>query len=249
MLIVFLSCLGTSAKVLELESQIYEQKQKLAEYEQRHQDCQRLLDQKVQVKSKERQESEAQDLSKAIEEHFLRGLLSTQERNKGREKLVLMERRYSQTTFYRERYPALKDKITILDEPAPEDWFIQEELSGAWRFQEERLSFIVFWENWCAYCLHEMPRLQRLHEAFSDNGLDVVGVTRMTKDVQKEQVMATIQENGITYPVLRETGALSSRLAVRGIPDAILIQGGIVIWRGHPSYIQESDIARLLRVE
>ncbi|MEE9135301.1 MAG: TlpA disulfide reductase family protein [Gammaproteobacteria bacterium] len=57
---------------------------------------------------------------------------------------------------------------------------------------------INFWATWCAPCRREMPLLQKLHEEFGNDGLQVIGIAID----RAPDVSAFTIETGITYPIL-----------------------------------------------
>lgn len=57
---------------------------------------------------------------------------------------------------------------------------------------------INFWATWCAPCRREMPLLQKLHEEFGNDGLQVIGIAID----RAPDVSAFTLETGITYPIL-----------------------------------------------
>jgi thiol-disulfide isomerase/thioredoxin len=57
---------------------------------------------------------------------------------------------------------------------------------------------VNFWATWCAPCRREIPLLNRVHAAHSDEGFQLVGVAVDFR----EDVAKFAQEIGIDYPVL-----------------------------------------------
>ncbi len=111
----------------------------------------------------------------------------------------------------------------------------------------EGTSLLVFWELWCPHCRREVPVLKATHERFSSKGLNVVGLTRVTRSATVESVQSFLKEQAIQYPVAQETGDLSRAFNVSGIPAAAVVQDGVVIWRGHPARLTDSLLSTLLR--
>ena len=58
--------------------------------------------------------------------------------------------------------------------------------------------------------------------------------------------MGLIREKGVTYPIGKEDGTLTTRFAVKGIPAAALVRNGKVIWRGHPARLTDAQIKTFL---
>ena len=98
---------------------------------------------------------------------------------------------------------------------------------------------MVFFETWCPHCRREMPSLQENYTMFSSRGVEVVGLTKLTRSSTEEAVRDFIVEHGLAYPIVKEGGEISTRLNVSGIPAAAIVRDGIVLWRGHPAKINE----------
>ena len=101
---------------------------------------------------------------------------------------------------------------------------------------------VVFFEVWCPHCRREAPRLQKLADTLGAEGLQVVGLTRMSKGVTEEQLDTFIDENALAYPIGRPADGLAQQLKIRGIPAAAVLKDGEVVWRGHPARLSEDQI-------
>ncbi|MBX2797567.1 MAG: TlpA family protein disulfide reductase [Myxococcales bacterium] len=108
------------------------------------------------------------------------------------------------------------------------------------------VQLVVFFEIWCPHCRTEVPRLQALHEELSDDGFEVVGLTRMSRDVTEGQVLDFAKEHQLTYAIGRSDTPLLTQLQVRGIPAAALLKDGEVVWRGHPGRLKREQVTELL---
>ena len=62
---------------------------------------------------------------------------------------------------------------------------------------------VDFWATWCKPCLKEMPYLQRLHEQYAAQGVQVVAVSVDTPKSQT-QVKKVIATHGYTFRVLMD---------------------------------------------
>lgn len=111
----------------------------------------------------------------------------------------------------------------------------------------DKATLLVFWEVWCPHCKREMPKMQPLAEKYESKGLQVVGLTKITKSATEESVTAFIKENNIKFPMAKEKdGSMSDAYAVTGIPAAAIVKGGKVIWRGHPAKLTDDVLDGLL---
>lgn len=103
------------------------------------------------------------------------------------------------------------------------------------------VTVVVFFEEWCPHCKRELPQLQELQDRTP--GLQVLGLTRITKSSTPDSVSAFIAEFGLRFPIAQEDGDLTSLLAVTGIPAAAVVQDGVVVWRGHPARLTDEALA------
>ena len=62
------------------------------------------------------------------------------------------------------------------------------------------ITILNFWEFWCGPCVGEMPALQRLHEEYADQGVQIIGIFSDRSDM--ESVYAALDSAGVTYPIL-----------------------------------------------
>jgi peroxiredoxin len=115
-------------------------------------------------------------------------------------------------------------------------------LQGETSFAEGKATLLVFWEVWCPHCKREVPKMQATFEKFQSQGLNLVGLTKLTRGKTEEDVMAFIKEQKVTYPLAKESGSMSARFGVNGVPAAAVVKEGKVVWRGHPAQITEEMI-------
>ena len=110
-------------------------------------------------------------------------------------------------------------------------------------------TLLVFWEVWCPHCQREVPKLEAIHNEYKGKGLQVVGLTKMSRGITEEQVEGFLKDNKVTYPIAVEKDGIPSRdFAVRGVPAAAFInEKGEVVWRGHPASLNNAEIERLMK--
>ena len=111
-----------------------------------------------------------------------------------------------------------------------ESWYIPGELNV-----EQGTSFIVFWEVWCPHCQDHMPTLNETHEKLQDQGLKVVGLTRVSKSATEDQVTTFIEENELKYPIAKAQDEVWKMFQVAGVPSSVMIRDGKVVWQNHPA--------------
>jgi len=131
---------------------------------------------------------------------------------------------------------ALTRELEVVGKPVPEDWSIEKWFQGEsdLALDGQRSTLLIFWESWCPHCRHEMPNMQKVYDDYKDFGLQVLGLTRITRSATEESVQTFIDENSITFPIAKETGELATYFNVKGIPAVAFVRNGKIVWRGHP---------------
>ncbi len=124
-------------------------------------------------------------------------------------------------------------------------------LSAKWLAQpaawvDAPVTLVVFFEAWCPHCKREMPKLAERQPALAQRGVQVVGLTRLTKMSTMDDLNLFLSEGQVRFPVGVEDGTISRALAVTGIPAAALVRDGKVIWRGHPAWLNEDRLAQVV---
>jgi thiol-disulfide isomerase/thioredoxin len=100
------------------------------------------------------------------------------------------------------------------------------DVQGAKRsLSEFRGKWVVvnYWATWCPPCLEEIPDLVAFHERHHDKDAVVLGIN--FEDIPSEQLSAFVEENFISYPVLRngDVEPPHESLAVGGLPTTYII--------------------------
>jgi thiol-disulfide isomerase/thioredoxin len=94
-----------------------------------------------------------------------------------------------------------------------------------------KVVLVNYWATWCTACVSEMPSMQKLYEALSKDGFEILGVN--VDDEPKKEVPDFIKKLGIKFPVVRELGSkdLEKKLQVVAIPTSALIdKEGKLLW-------------------
>jgi thiol-disulfide isomerase/thioredoxin len=99
-----------------------------------------------------------------------------------------------------------------------------------------------FWATWCGPCRQSIPQLNGLASRFKDK-LVVIGLSDQT-----EQEVRRMTEPKIEYAIAIDAQhRASSAFGVERIPHTVLIDPkGIVRFEGHPGYLDERTLAKLL---
>jgi peroxiredoxin len=137
----------------------------------------------------------------------------------------------------------LEDELSVVgraEVPLQTEKFFQ---GSAADLEGGKATLYVFWEVWCPHCKREVPKLSATYTKYHPKGLEMVGLTKLTRDVTEQQVNDFIKENSVNYPIAKEQGeAMSTAYGVRGIPAAAVVKDGKVVWRGHPAKLTDTMI-------
>ncbi|MDA0709256.1 MAG: redoxin domain-containing protein [bacterium] len=124
--------------------------------------------------------------------------------------------------------------------PRPAPAFVVETLKGedvTLKTFENKMLLIDFWATWCKPCIEMMPNLQRLHNAYSDKGLTVIGVSVDEEKDRIQKIEKFVNRLEVAYPILLDAKPVPAwhMFKVKAIPALFLIDGtGQVVaqWRG-----------------
>lgn len=84
-----------------------------------------------------------------------------------------------------------------------------------------KVTVVNFWASWCFPCRYEMPRLEALHERFSDRGLAVVAIA---VDDGMPPARAFRDKGGFSLPMLFDATGVSKRaFHVDGVPETYVV--------------------------
>ncbi len=108
------------------------------------------------------------------------------------------------------------------------------------------------WATWCAPCRHEMPELQQLHQTYSGQGFQVVGVSVDDRGA-RETIREFLAEVGVTFPIYHDPSwEIQDLYGLLGLPGSFLMdtEGRLVRrWTGSFKPMAEDvqeDVRKLL---
>lgn len=164
-----------------------------------------------------------------------------------RAKISEFNTKYAATTTAK-RAAKMLGELEVVGKPAPtaltvEKWFQGE---GKVNLASNKPTVLVFWEVWCPHCKRELPEMETgLWKNFGSK-VQVVALTRLTKDKTEEEVQKFIDDNKLTFPIAKENGELAKYFAVSGIPAAAVVKDGKIVWRGHPNGLTDDVLKGFL---
>lgn len=119
-------------------------------------------------------------------------------------------------------------------------------LQGKTDLDVSPLSLVVFWESWCPHCQDAMPLIQKMFSQYHVKGLNVIGLTRITKPADMTSVIQFIAENEIEFSIGKDPGRISEHFHATSVPAAAFVKDGVIIWRGNPDWITEETVLAAL---
>jgi serine/threonine protein kinase len=114
--------------------------------------------------------------------------------------------------------------------PLPADMGIELVFQGSFDRELEGTQVLIFWETCCPFSQRTIPSMERIHQRYRDQGLEVIGLTRVTRSSTDQKVREFVSENRITYPILKDSGAAWSYFDCEGTPWITVVQDGAMIW-------------------
>ena len=130
--------------------------------------------------------------------------------------------------------------FSFLGRPAPQ--FVVEKWVAKPPQTTGKFVLVDFWATWCGPCRQSIPRLNKLHAKFKDR-LVIIGLS----DEPEEDVRAMKTPKLDYFVALDAAATMKTAAGVSAIPHAILLDPkGIVRFEGHPGYLSESGVAKLL---
>lgn len=119
------------------------------------------------------------------------------------------------------QYLAELKRLASADETAAHaDFNLQDLSSKEWNLRslKGKIVLLNFWATWCPPCRRELPDLQFLADAYSDQ-LIVLGLT----DEDAKEVRPFVARMGLKYPILTYSEpAVAKSFGVEGLPKTLI---------------------------
>lgn len=119
--------------------------------------------------------------------------------------------------------------------------------------EEGKVYMIELWATWCGPCVAIIPHVNDLHKKYADKGLVVVGMNVWEDKIEAPTKFLKKQGDAMSYRVAYSGGSKADfatnwlkPAGVRGIPHAILIKDGKILYSGHPGQLKDSSIEDML---
>jgi cytochrome c biogenesis protein CcmG, thiol:disulfide interchange protein DsbE len=97
--------------------------------------------------------------------------------------------------------------------------------------KRDKVVLLNLWATWCGPCRFEIPELQRMHDAYSARGFEVIGVSVDADGADVVKPFA--EEQKIRYPlVLDQQEKLPAILQASVLPTSVLLdRNGTIVWK------------------
>jgi thiol-disulfide isomerase/thioredoxin len=140
----------------------------------------------------------------------------------------------------------LEEELAVIGKPA-QDLKLEKMVQGqAPSMTSGQPTLVVFWEVWCPHCKREVPKLQETFNKYQGK-MQMVGLTKMSKGTTPEQLDEFLKSQNVSYPIGKEAGQETSEYyGVKGIPAAVMVKDGKVVWRGHPARLTEDMLNQFI---
>jgi thiol-disulfide isomerase/thioredoxin len=177
----------------------------------------------------------------------IRGAMDDLDLGKARELLTQITTDYGDTTFAAQAAELLK-QLAIIGNDGSMDGVDKWLLGEHGPLDAEKTTMLVSFEAWCPHCRNEIPVVQKVHETMSAEGIDVIGITGLSRGTSEEDMATFLADNKVSFPVAYDSGVLGQRFGAAGVPHAAIIRGGKITWVGHPANLTGDDAAGLRKL-
>ena len=163
--------------------------------------------------------------------------------DKAQQLLTEGNEKFSADKFWQKWSERLQRDIAVIGKAAPPA------LELSWLANKSEIDtqtgtlVIIFWELWCPHCKREVPVLDALYQEYHPKGLQMIGLTRMSRSISSSDIKSFVTEEKVTYPIAKTGSATGQYFSVRGIPDAVVVHNGTVVWKGNPKALPTAKIA------
>lgn len=236
LLVLLLAACATEDQVKKLEERLAATEKKVEELEKRPASAGRTAPATPAPQGTPEEEAAADKIYEGLQADMQAGKMAD-----AKAKMEELKTKYPNTSVTA-RARKIGGELEVIGKDAPASMEITKWFQGSAsdvNLASDKPTLMVFWESWCPHCKREVPELEATYEKFHGKGLQIVGVTRVTKSSTDEKVAEFIKEHKITFPMAKDAGSTSAYFGVSGIPAAAVVKGGKIVWRGHPARLTD----------
>jgi len=89
-----------------------------------------------------------------------------------------------------------------------------------------KVVLVDFWATWCAPCVYELPKVQKMYEKYHDKGLEIIGISL---DKSQDTLKTFVKDRNIPWPQFCDgkfwDNKLSQKYGIQSIPATFLLDG------------------------
>lgn len=135
-----------------------------------------------------------------------------------------------------------KAGLLAIGDPAP-DWKLNDSEGKTHSLSDYRGQVVVldFWATWCGPCSKVMPRMEKLHQKYKDQGVVVFGVNSW----ETGDPVALMNKKGCTYKLLLKGEEIAPAYGVTSLPVVCVIgvDGKVIYFHAGPD---QKNLAELI---
>jgi peroxiredoxin len=115
-----------------------------------------------------------------------------------------------------------KEKVGLAVSNIAPDFTLKDMEENSHTLSEYRGKVVLvdFWATWCPPCVVEIPHFVKLYNQYKEKGFVILGASL---DNNRKKLENFVKEQEINYPILVNSGKVSTVYAVQAIPTAYLI--------------------------
>lgn len=125
------------------------------------------------------------------------------------------------------------------------------------RWEKDKVYVFEFWATWCGPCLAAIPHLETMHRQITKENLpaQLIGVNIHDRVAPEKLKKFLERQNTVpSYTIAVDTDGRTDTqwikpMKVIGIPFAVAVKNGNIIWRGHPLRLSVDFIREMTQPE
>ena len=106
-----------------------------------------------------------------------------------------------------------------------------------------RILIINFWATWCGPCVKEFPGLMNLRQGFSEDDLQIVGISL---DYSMKPVENFVKQHKVNFPIFLDDESISSMLSLKSIPRTLIYNRAGEKILDHLGFISEESFQHIV---
>lgn len=124
-------------------------------------------------------------------------------------------------------------------------------------WEKDKVYVFEFWATWCGPCLAAIPHLEAIHREIEQNGVSaqLIGVNiRDRSSPERLKNFLSKRPTPPSYAIAVDTDQITEKawllpLKVVGIPFAVAVKNGEILWRGHPVRLSAKLVREMTRAD